>query len=102
MSRYGFGPIWSIPDERTKINQPHEMPSGYWKIIAALGNSNISLAAFILDQETRSRANFFDFQTTVLEVEERSGLDFYSSLGAEEQEVLETSKPTLTTGLGCG
>jgi endonuclease G len=42
-------------------DEPHEVPSGYWKVVAVAQASGIEAAAFILEQDTPRNATFCDF-----------------------------------------
>ena len=57
-------------------DEPHRVPSSYWKIVAIQDGSTISATAFIFDQNTPRSANMCDHVETVDTVEQRSGLDF--------------------------
>lgn len=88
------GPLY----EREMPNMPgadesHQVPSGYWKIIAieGCGNTSIQLAAFIFDQDTARLANVIEHLVSVDEVECRSGLDFFWQLPDGLESELEAS-----------
>lgn len=68
-------------------DEPHKVPSGYWKIIFVPENeyakptpSNIKIYAYIFDQNTPRNAYLNDFPCSVDEIEKRAGLDFMSDL----------------------
>ena len=83
-------------------DEPHEVPSGYWKILAIEQSGSIKVQAFLFDQETEADADYCDHRTTVDAVEARSGLDFYHELRATKQAPLESGAGTLAAELGCG
>lgn len=67
-------------------DEPHQIPSGYWKIVCVLPTEDASLmkvAAFIFDQETPRRSAISNHLVTVDQVEARSGLDFMHELPPE-------------------
>ncbi|NEQ48740.1 MAG: DNA/RNA non-specific endonuclease [Leptolyngbya sp. SIO3F4] len=69
----------------------HQVPSGYWKIIAIQEKNDIQLVAFLFDQDTPRDAAVMDYLVSVDEVEQRSGLDFLWVLPDELEEELEES-----------
>ncbi len=71
-----------------KEDEPHKVPSGYWKIVIVLGNSidSIKAASFIFDQDTPRSDKVINHLVTINEIEERSGLDFLRGL---EDEIVE-------------
>ncbi len=77
-----------------KADEPHKVPSGYWKIIIVPGSSIDSLkaASFIFDQDTPRSDKVIDHLATINEIEERSGLDFLHELEDEIEEEVESSK----------
>jgi len=81
-------------------DEPHRVPSGYWKIVAIQDGSTISATAFIFDQDTPRSANMCDHVETVDTVEQRSGLDFFQALPDAAETALERAS-SLTNELGC-
>ncbi|MFC2176105.1 DNA/RNA non-specific endonuclease [Bacteroidota bacterium] len=91
------GPLYerqmpSLPN----ADESHRIPSGYWKIVIALGNGDeLETAAFIMDQETGRRETVISKLVTIDEVEKRSGLDFLWELeDAREARVEKTTNST--------
>ena len=85
-----------------KADEPHQIPSGYWKIVAIQQDDGIDVAAFIMDQDTARNANFCAHRATVDSVEQRSGLDFFSGLPNGLEEQIERGEGLLLHRLGCG
>jgi endonuclease G len=83
-------------------DEPHRVPSGYWKIVATQSGddtSTIRVAAFIFDQDTPRDADPLDYQVAVDEIESRAHLDFMSDLLDDVENVTESSDlPCLPTG----
>jgi endonuclease G len=84
------GPLYerempSLPN----ADEPHKIPSGYWKIIFVQEGDFIKAFSFIFDQETGRSEKVIDHLTTVDEVEERSGLDFLRELPDDVEERIE-------------
>lgn len=67
-------------------DEPHVIPSGYWKIVAVETDS-VMCASFIFDQETSRNAPVVSHLCTINDVEARSSLDFMWQLpdGIEEE-----------------
>jgi len=100
---YGLaGPLYerqmpSLP----RADERHQVPSGYWKILAIQEGFTTTVAAFIFEQETPRHAKYCAYLTTVDEVERRSGLNFFHALRQREQDQLEGRPGTLAVRLGC-
>jgi len=79
-------------------DEPHRIPSGYWKIIVIPKNQNIADTAnlqifgFIFSQNTPSKSILQSHLVSVDEIEKRSNLDFFWQLSNKTQSILE-SKP---------
>ena len=83
-------------------NKVHTIPSGYWKVIFTGSTpAGGQFAAFIMEQSTPRVANFCDFQVTVAEIEERSGLTFWSGLPQDVQAELKAKRGQLASTIGC-
>lgn len=88
------GPLYesTMPKLPQADDKPHQIPSGYWKIIF-IGNQEkpdtIHAAAFIFDQNTPRHDPVINHLTTINEIEERAGLDFLRLLTPDEQETIE-------------
>ena len=90
--------IGSLPG----TNKIHTIPSGYWKVIFTGGTpANGLYAAFIMEQSTPRSASFCDFQVTVEEIEERSGLTLWSNLSQDVQADLKSKRGQLPQKIGC-
>ena len=84
--------IGSLPG----TNKIHTIPSGYWKVIFAGSTpANGLYAAFIMEQSTPRSASFCEFQVTVEEIEERSGLTLWSNLAQDVQADLKSKRGQL-------
>ena len=84
-----------------KADEAHMVPSGYWKVAAVDDNSTVKVAAFVFEQDTPRNADYCDHLTTVNEIEDRSGLEFFHALKDDKQEQLEAGAGTLPNALGC-
>ncbi|MGF6513030.1 endonuclease G [Pseudomonas sp. BT76 TE3572] len=90
--------IGSLPG----TNKIHTIPSGYWKVIFTGSTpANGLYAAFIMEQSTPRSASFCDFQVTVEEIEERSGLTLWSNLPQDVQADLKSKRGQLPQKIGC-
>ena len=63
-------------------DEPHRVPSGYWKIISLLRGDALEVAGFVLDQEVPRKADFCDraYEASVAGIAARSGLTFTPEL----------------------
>jgi len=71
------GPLYEREMKKLpESDEPHVVPSGYWKIICTEVSKDISIAGFIFDQETPRTDKIISHLATVDDIEIRSGLDF--------------------------
>lgn len=83
-------------------NKVHTIPSGYWKIIFVGSSPEYGLyASFVMNQDTPRNANFCAYQVTVAQIEERSGLTFWSHLPQPVQDALKSRQGQLLSRIGC-
>lgn len=83
-------------------NKVHTIPSGYWKIVFVGSSPEKGLyASFVMNQDTPRAANFCDYQVTVDQIEERSGLTFWSELPQVVQTALKSRQGQLPARIGC-
>lgn len=82
-------------------DEPHRVPSGYWKIVATFEEGEYWSAAFILDQNSPIDSSHCLRASTIWEVEDRTGLDFFTKLGFENELEIETGNNDLLPWLGC-
>lgn len=75
-----------------ECDEPHKVPSGYWKIICMESSSGIDVAAFLFDQNTPRNDKLHNHQVTVDEIEKRSGLDFLWMLEDNKENEIEKNK----------
>lgn len=80
-----------LPD----ADEPHIIPSAYWKIVAIQENKNdlstIKTASFIFAQDTPRRAKLFDHVVTINDIEKQTNLDFLRVLDNSLEEKLEST-----------
>lgn len=74
-------------------DEPHRVPSGYWKIIVIPGKSvnSLEVAAFMFNQDTTRNDKVIDHISTINEIERRSGLDFLRELPNNTEEEIENN-----------
>ena len=73
-----------------ECDEPHAVPSGYWKIVCTESAGSVHVAGFIFDQDTPRSDNVIDHLTTIDEIEQRSGLDFLWLLEDGNENSLES------------
>lgn len=79
-----------------------QIPSGYWKILfTGASPADGKFAAFIMNQDTPRAANFCNFQVTVSQIEQKTGLNIWSSLPANVANTIKAQKGSLGSDLGC-
>lgn len=78
-----------IPASLPNANEPHEVPSGFWKVLAREASNALWVAAFVFSQDTDRNADIADHLVSVDEVESRSGLDLFWELEDAEEIALE-------------
>lgn len=88
------GPLYERDMEALPgADEPHKVPSGYWKIVAIQKDGELPLlvTAYIFDQNTSRRSKMSEHVVTVDEIEERSELDFFWKLPDDVEAKLESS-----------
>ncbi len=91
------GPLYeeAMPPLPT-ADEPHVVPSGYWKIITTTDSSGApGCLAFCFPQSTPRNAAFVDYRCSVDEIETRSGLDFFPALDDAREAVMEAAVPAV-------
>ncbi|POY54815.1 Nuclease [Pectobacterium versatile] len=79
-----------------------QIPSGYWKILfTGSSPADGKFAAFIMNQDTPRAANFCNFQVTVSQIEQKTGLTIWSALPANVANSIKSQKGALASDLGC-
>lgn len=93
------GPIYGeFLGRLPNADEPHRIPSGYWKIIVIPNNRNIAdslnlqIFSFIFSQNTPKSSQLSSHLTSVDEIERQTNLDFFWLLSPKTQSLLE-SKP---------
>ena len=87
------GPIFRSDSEPRQLptNKPHRVPDAFYKILVSEQGSN---SAFIFEQDSPIHIHHCQRLSSVEEIEELTGLDFFPDLGQLPNENLEQ-------GLGC-
>lgn len=84
-----------------KADEPHRVPSGYWKIVAVQTTNGIRLAGFYMDQETPRNVRYCNQTRTVEEIEKVSGLKFFPALADAQRQAMIGTPSHLKSDLGC-
>ena len=75
------GPLYEREMEgMARANEPHRVPSGYWKVVAIESGRTMRLTAFIFDQTTPRAADHCTKRETVEEIERRATLRLFPRL----------------------
>jgi endonuclease G len=100
-----WGEIWvivgSISDgKETLCGTGIDIPTAFYQIVAAKTDNEIRAVAFLCDQHVPWKAWPRHYLVSIDELEERSGLDFFSELDDSVEEKLESQTATrlLPTG----
>ncbi len=82
-------------------DQPHQIPSGYWKVVVRETDAGLESAAFVMPQDTERGAKFCDSRTSIDQVEILSSLELFAPLPDTDEAALETGPGLLAPLLGC-
>lgn len=85
-----IGPLYEGPTR--KLSSGSVVPSAFFMLVADETPQGPRLQAFILPQTAKRNANFRDYRTSVLEVQQKTGLDFYWELPDPVESRLEAQK----------
>ncbi len=80
------GPIFTHSDGA--IGNGVTVPHAYYRVVMDLAGKRAIV--FILPQENVSASKLADYVVTVDEVEEQTGLDFFTELPDEQEEAMES------------
>lgn len=81
-------------------DEPHRVPSGYWKVVSIATAGGVERAAFIFDQDSPRTMSFCRARVALKMIERRTGLSFAPEGGS----LVPLSGPArdLAPRLGCG
>jgi endonuclease G, mitochondrial len=84
-------------------DEPHVIPSGYWKVIAFSGGKRLGAIAFVMNQNTPRSADFCGLgrRIDIPGLERRTGLRLFPELDARELVALKLGARSLARRLGC-
>lgn len=86
------GPLYEREtDSLPGADEPHRIPSGYWKIVA-VDSESIRCASFLFDQEGPWESTLVGHLCSIDDIESRSGLDFMSQLTDSTEERIENDR----------
>lgn len=84
------GPLYeSQMPSLPKCDEPHTVPSGFWKIVVVKDSGTTRVAGFIMRQDTERDSEIKSHLVKVREIETRTGLDFLWELSEGKQNDLE-------------
>jgi endonuclease G len=90
------GPLYEAPmPALPNCDEPHKVPSGFWKIVSLNDSGTLQVAAFIMEQNTPRTSPAIDHLETVDTVEQRSGLNFFWELPNTEESAIEALSNTV-------
>ncbi len=82
-------------------NEPHRIPSGYWKILAIANNSKITdirsfaIFGFIFEQTTPTKSQLKSHLVSIKDIEKRSKLNFFWEVPTIQQATIEAKPNSL-------
>ncbi|WP_407935442.1 DNA/RNA non-specific endonuclease [Alkalimonas cellulosilytica] len=79
----------------------HTIPSGYFKVVALIGDEHPLVSSFVMEQSIARGENFCHFEVTTLSVEHRTGLDVMPELPPGVSHALFRELRMLSPKLGC-
>jgi endonuclease G len=87
------GPLFdgAPSDLLPNADEQHQVPTGFWKILATRSETPLWTAAFVFEQGTPRDDPVEDHLTSIDNLEQRSGLDFFRLLDGAEEDALEGS-----------
>lgn len=89
------GPLYERPmASLPHADEPHTVPSGYWKVVAVEVGGTTRVTAFIFDQETARDVKYCSMRASIEDVERRSHLRLFPSLSVRTFAALDAD-------LGC-
>ncbi len=83
-------------------DEPHRVPSGYWKLLVATGADGPEAAAFAMESGRAAGIPFAAARIGLDELERRTGLRFFPALGEAARRALDRAAPALAARLGGG
>ena len=84
-----------------KADEPHKVPSGYWKIVSIQDSAGLKVAGFFFDQETQRKELYCAHLTTIGDIESKTGLKFFHELGQATVDEMRQAPASLKSELGC-
>jgi endonuclease G len=82
-------------------DEPHRIPSGYWKILAIANNQkindirNFAIFGFIFEQSTPTKSDLKTHLVSIKEIETRSKLNFHWEIPSIQQATIEAKPNSL-------
>lgn len=83
-------------------DEPHRVPSGYWKLVVLAGAGGPAAAAFAMESGRPAGLPFAAARIGLGELERRTGLRFLPALGEAARRALDRAGPALAARLGGG
>lgn len=89
-------------DRLPNTTKKHLISSGYWKVTYInQGPEKSSYVAFIMEQNTPRSVDFCQYQVTVKEIEQRTGLIIWSGLPENIQQAIKLKPGNLVEKMDC-
>jgi endonuclease G len=88
------GPIYDEYRETLSSRSRVEIPDAFYKILVDAEPGSIRLLPFIIPQTVSGKEPLVEFLTSVDEIEQATGLDFFWALSDSQENRLEADKPS--------
>ncbi|MFT3783064.1 MAG: DNA/RNA non-specific endonuclease [Nibricoccus sp.] len=94
-----FGEVWVLVgpvfgEAPTRLKRRVAVPEAFFMIVIDEAEGRVRAEAFLFPQDTPADADLQSFLTTIDEIENRTGLDFFSQLPKESENRLEAQRST--------
>jgi endonuclease G len=94
-----FGDIWVFAgpifdDDVQTLKSGDEIPDEFYTIMVIIEDDQIQMQAFVMGQEQSGREPLGNFITNIDNIEDKTGLDFFTDLPDKLEEKLESSTPS--------
>lgn len=79
------GPIYTFDDNRRLpgADEPSRIPSAFWKVVSAHGESGVYTAAFVMPQSAERKDSHCDYQKPLTALEDLLGTEFFHAADAK-------------------
>ena len=96
------GTLYEAPmDPLPNTTKPHQVPSGFYKVIATLEEGQVWATGFVMHQTSTDYSSYCDYWEPIDKIEQRTGLNFMPQLSGNNETEVEAGAWELWYYLGC-